>query len=304
METRQKRKSAQRRSGGADQREAARKRTAAPRVKSEPPEVVYTQPKPFNKGKLILQLLSIVAVVLALTFGISLFFKVETVTVSGMNKYDAWTVREASGIEEGENLLSFGKAKAVGKIKLALPYVDEVRIGIKLPDTVNIEITELDVVYAIQDAAEGWWLIGADGRVVEQVTSSGGNTKLLGVKLEAPQAGAQAVAADAVASTDGAGESITALQGSDCLKDALAVVNELENNGVLGEMASIDVSDLGNIVMWYGQRYQVELGDTSDLSYKISCMKQAISQLPDYESGVMDVSFRVKTDQVVYTRFS
>ena len=77
-------------------------------------------------------------------------------------------VSDVSGIEIGDNLLSFGESKASAKIKIALPYVDQVRIGIKLPDTVNIVITEIDVVYAIQDVDGIWWLMTSEGRIMEQ----------------------------------------------------------------------------------------------------------------------------------------
>lgn len=64
------------------------RRPAPRREKTQPgPDVVYTQPGPFNRNRFLLQLCSIVAVVLALTFGISLFFTVKHVEVSGMEKY-------------------------------------------------------------------------------------------------------------------------------------------------------------------------------------------------------------------------
>ena len=72
------------------------RRVAAP--KKPTPDVVYTQPDPFNRNRFILRLVTVVAVVLALIFGMSIFFKVKTVTVAGTNKYTAWDVREASGI--------------------------------------------------------------------------------------------------------------------------------------------------------------------------------------------------------------
>ena len=101
-------------------------RSLPTRRKKPGPEVVYVPPKPFNRNRLLLSLAITLAVVLALTFSISLFFSVEVITVSGAEKYDAWTVKEASGIQYGDSLLSFGKAKAVGKIKMALPYVNTV----------------------------------------------------------------------------------------------------------------------------------------------------------------------------------
>ena len=68
-------------------------------------DVVYTQPGPFNRNRFLLHLAAIVAVVFALLFGMSLFFKVEVVTVAGANKYTEWDVCQAAGIQMGENLL-------------------------------------------------------------------------------------------------------------------------------------------------------------------------------------------------------
>ena len=95
-----------------------------------------------------------VIVVLALVLGMSIFFKVDAdkIQVSGTEKYTAWQIREASGIKDGENLLSISEPKISSNIEAALPYVNKVRVGIKLPDTVKIEIEELDVVYAIESS--------------------------------------------------------------------------------------------------------------------------------------------------------
>ncbi len=278
------------------------------------PEVVYTPAKPFNRGRFILQLATVVAVVLALSFGISIFFKVEVITVSGADKYDVWTVKEASGIEIGDNLLSFGEAKAAGKIKTALPYVQSVRIGIKLPDTVNIEIKELDVVYAIKDAVEQWWLMTSDGRVVDKadLVAAGDYTQVLGVKLATPVAGQQAMAHEEQPAVSDPTENTEmetmapVVRGSDRLAAALSILQYMEECSIIGEAAYVDVAELGDIELQYGQRFLVKLGDTNQLLYKIKCMNAAINGrdeaniLKDYDSGVLDISFTIKEDQVIY----
>lgn len=288
-----------------------RRKAVAPRPT---PEVVYTPAKAFNRNRLLLQLTTVVAVVLALSMGVSIFFKVETITVAGSEKYDPWTVKEASGIEIGDNLLSFGESKAAGKIKTALPYVDTVRIGIKLPDTVNIEIKEFDVLYALRDAGDQWWLMTSDGKVVDRVDSAtaGDNTKILGVKLANPLIGQMAVAQEEVTGTPGSGTEATlppvTVKGSDRLAAALTILQYLEECSIVGQVASVDVTDLGNLELWYGQRFQVKLGDTSQLLYKIKCMNAAINGDPDtrlkeYDSGVLDISFTIKTNQIIYQPF-
>ena len=287
-------------------------RSLPTRRKKSGPEVVYVPPKPFNRNRLLLSLAITLAVVLALSFSISIFFNVEVITVSGAEKYDAWTVKEASGIQYGDGLLSFGKAKAVGKIKLELPYVNTVRIGIKLPNTVNIEITEWDVLYSIRDEANRWWLLNSEGKIVDNVDSAtaGEYTTILGVVVTEATAGMPAKALETSNATDSEGETLmSVVRASDQLNTALNIIACLEDNGIIGEIASVDVSDLGNLELWYGQRFQVQLGDTTQLNYKIKCLKSVVkgtdekNSLKEYDSGILDISFTIKENQVIYDPF-
>ena len=282
---------------------------SSPEIRRSAPDVVYTPPKPFSRSKLLLHLLTVVAVVLALISGISIFFKVKNISVSGANKYTAWQVREASGIEDGENLLAFSKARAGAMIEAELPYVESVQIGIKLPDTVNIRITEIAVVYSIEDQEGNLWLITSEGEVVEKtdIATAGEHTKIEGVVLSLPQPNQKAMAFEPPTEETSAVEGVTApvvVRASEKLTAALNIVQYLEDNSVFGEIASVDVSNISNIELWYGDQYQIKLGDTSQLGYKVSTMLQAISQLQDYHTGVLDVSFTLWPEEVGYTPFS
>ena len=287
-------------------------------------EIVYTPAKHFDRFRFFLRLVTVVAVVLALTLGMAIFFKVEVVTVSGMEKYTAWDVREASGIQDGENLLTLNKAKAGGKITTALPYVDTVKIRIKLPDTVNIEITELDVVYAIEDTVGGWWLMDADGILVEETTSlaAEGYTYISGVKVNPSEAGLPAVAAEVETTADEETEEEETTPAEDATQEtlpeseepvtvyageqlsmAVTVLRAMETCNIIGKVTVVDVSDPYNLRLWYEDRYEVIVGDTSRLEYKLSAMENAASQMTDYQRGTLDVSFTQWPDMVGYTPF-
>lgn len=303
MDTKQKRRRTAPAAGSKTTQTKIRKKPARPT-----PDVVYTPAMPFNRNRLLLRLATVVAVVLALVFGVSIFFKVENITVSGANKYSPWAVKEASGIEIGDNLLTFGKAKAYGRIMVNLPYVESCRIGIKLPDTVNIEIKELDVVYAVKDSADVWWLMTSEGKIIEKAdsASAGGCTQVLGVALDNPAAGQKAVAYEQQPDPTAEEPQPAVVRGSDRLSAALSILQYMEGCGIIGQAAAVDVTDLGNLELWYGQRYQVKLGDTSQLNYKIRCMNEAINGetgLADYDSGILDISFTIKKDQIVYEPF-
>ena len=285
------------------------RRTESSRPKTPTPAVIYTQPLPFNRDRLIVQLITVTAVVLAIVMGLSVFFKVETITVTGADTYSAWAVREASGISEGDKLLTFSKIRAASQIMANLPYVKGVRIGIKLPDTVNIMIEEESVVYAIKSSDGQWWMMDSDGRVVEQANNAKAATatQVLGVTLEAPTVNEKGVATEMTPSeTNELGE---LHPGDDApraqrLTAALQILKALENNDIVGEAASVDVTSTEDIILWYGTRYQVNLGDTSRLDYKVDCMNDAILQMSDYQSGVLDISFTIWPNQVGYTPFA
>ena len=275
------------------------------------PSVTYTQPLPFNLNKLLLQLASVIAVVLAVVIGLSVFFNVERVVIYGNEAYSAWTIQEASGIENGQSLLGIGRPRACGKIITALPYVKTARIGIKLPDTVNIYIEEFDVSYAVEAADASWWLITSNGKVAEKTDKAAANsyTKIKGIQLVGPVVGEQAVALEVfepeATEAEGATEETEAplviVTANDRLKAALLILESLEANEIVGEIASVDVTSLFNMELWYGSRYQVKLGDTSQMDKKISQMKQSVAQLNEYQSGILDVSYITWPDGPFYT---
>lgn len=295
----------------------SRQRRAAAKKQPKKPqdsEIVYTQVKPFVISTFLLHLVTVVAVVAALLLGMSIFFKVGVVNVSGTGKYTAWDIKQASGIQDGENLLTLNKSSVVGKIKTALPYVDEVRIGIKLPDMVNIEITELSVTYAIAAEDGQWWLMDAEGKLLESISAieAKSYTQVLGVTVTGPQAGQQAVAVEpepeTVSETDASGETVevtvpVTVQGRERLEAAIMILQYLEDNGVLGQMASVDVTDITNMELWYADRYQILLGDTTQLSRKVKSVTLAVGQMSEYQTGVLDASFTIWPDQVGYTSF-
>ena len=274
-------------------------------------QIVYTPAKPFQRKKFLLRLLTVAAVVLALVFGLSIFFKVRHVEVSGVQKYNEWEIKEASGIADGDALLSLSEAKISARIRTHLPYVNTVRIGIKLPDTVKIEITELETVYAIEDSGTGWWLLNAEGKVVDKTSGAAakGYTRILGVELADPVIGQQAVAfqpeTTEPSETDSSEPVITValVQPAHQLEAAIAIVSALEDNGLIGRIETVDVSDPEALQMWYEDRFLVELGDIDRMDYKIRAIKSAVGQMNEYRSGQLDASFEIWQDRVGFTPF-
>jgi len=271
-------------------------------------DVVYMPPKPFMRNRLLLRLATVAAIVLALVLAMSVFFRVEHIQVSGLKQYTAWDISQASGIKQGDSLFSLGLPGAAARIK-ELNYVKDVRIGIRLPNMVIIDITEVRVTYAVRAQDNQWWLLDSSGRVIEKSAQEEPDncTKILGVRLQNPKVGEQAVALEAAApEVDENGNTIpVTVTEAHRLTVALNIADYLEANGIIGKAECIDVNDLGDIQFWYGQQYQAKLGDEQQLSHKVSLIKGAIDKLSQesHNSGVLDASLTVDKTGVRYTRF-
>ena len=271
------------------------------------PEVVYLAPKPFSRNRLILRLATVVAVVLALFVALSLFFKVENIQVSGCEQYTAYQVQQASELNVGDQLLTFSRAKASGKIISALPYVKTVRIGIRLPDTVMIEVVETKVTYQVEDTAGQKWLMDSDGKIVSALTYSDKNyTKVLGVVIEPGQVGQEAVAhQQAQMETDAQGNVIpVTVTQAQKLEVALKIAQHLERYGIIGQAASLDVTNLYEIELWYEDIFQVLMGDSSRLEYKVECVSVLVAQLLEesaYATGLIDLT---DPEHITYKAFA
>ncbi len=295
------------------------------RPQEEIPKVVYTRPKPLYPGRFVLRMATVFAVVAALMLCVSAVFRVDTVLVSGTGRYTPWMVQEASGIQLGESLLGLNKDRTAGKVLSELPYVNALRIRVHLPGTIHLEISEMDVVYGIQDSDGAWWLVSSQGKAVEQVhpASLEGHPRILGVTIAPTSGGAQVEGWENVAPTEPVESQPTESQPAETtqpteateavqpteiteatdptqppvtnaqhLEVALSIAQVLEECSVIGRIDSVDVTDLQELVVEYDGRIQVLLGDSSELTYKIRYMAQALRQLEDYETGVLDVSLR------------
>ena len=150
--------------------------------------------------------------------------------------------------------------------------------------------------------------MNSDSEIVEMANNSkaSDHTLVLGVTLENPVAGQKGIAVENTPTeTDASGELIpVAVTGAQRLRVVLQILKALEDNDIVGGAASVDVSRIEDIILWYGTRYQVNLGDSSRLDYKIACMNDVILQMSDYQSGILDISFTIWPTQVGYTPFA
>ena len=150
----------------------------------------------------------------------------------------------------------------------------------------------------------------ASGRLVDKtdLAIAKNHTCIEGVKLQNTAVGEQAIAyqPEIETVTQPSGPVVATLPATPAkeqLSAAIQILTALEKNGVLGVIDSIDVTALAELTLEYDGRYQVNLGDTSRLEYKIGAMKASVAKMGQYQSGHLDVSFTIWPDEVGYRPF-
>ncbi len=114
---------------------------------------------------LLLALLA-VGIVLSLT----VFFKIETVNISGSGMYSTEEITAYCTIDEGDNLFLINKEKCAENLKQKLPYIYDVNIKTELPSTLNINITEATAAYRIKNDDESYTLLDDRFKVLDNAS--------------------------------------------------------------------------------------------------------------------------------------
>ncbi len=207
-------------------------------------------------------------------------------TVEGsFSYYTPEEIVAASGISIDDNLLSLSKAAVASRIHAELPYINEIQIRKKLPNTVIITVSEFTVTYGIQDEHGLWWLISREGRVLEQANEQSvkGHLTVTGMPIETPQIG------DYIKPVATPGADLSEIAAK---RDAtVAVLPLLEQSSFAKEIVSLDVSTSYDLILWYGTQYEIKLGNTENLSYKLNYLASVLAELGAEKSGTIDLTF-------------
>lgn len=215
-------------------------------------------------------LLAAVAVVAALT----LFFKVETIVVTGAGRYQAEDIIAASGVEIGDNLILLDRYRVAQRIYTALPYITGVSPKQEFPNTLNIEVTETRALAAIQGAG-AYWLLSGSGKLLEAVDgpAAADYLQITGLQAEAP-----AVSGDLALPED---SPITA-------ERLLELLSALDKEGALDRAGSIDCTDQRVLVLNYDGRFRVEMYYNADFAFKIASLVKIVEEeLEPNETGTL-----------------
>ena len=227
----------------------------------------YHRKRRQGRFSFLYKILIFVTICGAIAVALALFFKVDTITVTGNSRYTANQIIEASGIETGDNMFFLNKYHASERITAALPYVETVRISRQLPDTV-VTVTECTAPAAVSQDGK-LWLLSGDGKIVDAKTGDGKQYAVVeGLTLLEPQVGAD-------------------LQVPE---EQQAEAEELRDKDMLGDVQTIDLSDTASVVMRYLDRFDVTFRWDADFDYKLDYLLAVVERLEVNEKGAIDMT--------------
>ena len=216
-----------------------------------------------GRSGFLYKLLSVLAMCVCLITALTLFFRVDTIVVTGGQRYTEQELRDATGVRTGANLLLLNKGRVAANMTGKLPYLKEISgISKKLPDTLEIRVEECGKPMAvIQDGSA--WLISPTssgrGKIVEQ--------------LPAAAAGEYGV--------------IDAVQQS----SLLSLLNALDAAGMLEQAEAIHLGDPSEITMEYAGRFTVRLRYSADYARKLAKLQWSLTEgvIQDNMTGTFDM---------------
>ena len=240
----------------------------------------------------LLKVLCALAVVVALTMGVTVFFQVEHVEVSGNHRYTAEEVIAASGIQVGDNLYHMNKFAVAREMLEELPYTRELLIRRRLPSTIVITMTEWGAVARVQAPPAGTVVSGEEGENPPEVAREDWLISVGGKLLEPASADSDAILVTGITPIMPRAGTKLALPQAEAEKSAalITLLQELENLSLLDQVSSIDLASTHMMVRYAG-RFDVKLPLTGDLNYKLRVLMAVVDgQLDEQAAGELDLT--------------
>ena len=219
----------------------------------------------------------------ALAGALTIFFKVEEVTVSGNSRYTVQEIVEATGVEAGDNLFLLNKFDISDRLTHQLPYIGDVQIRRRLPSTLTIEVKEIQAAAAVE-VETGWWYISADGKLLELNGDSGSLQQVTGVMPLLPTAG---------------GDLALPEEGNISAQRLLELLQALSDKGMERLVSRVDCSNKNILVLRYSDRFRVELRYDANFSRRLEQLVEVVARLEENETGTIRMTESEDTAYVI-----
>ncbi len=220
-------------------------------------------------------------------------FALKEITVIGNNHYDNAAIIGESGLTVGQNVFSINKAAARKRIEAAFPYVDTALVKSPSFNTIEITITETELLGAMYGGGQ-WLIVGQNGKILETMA------------MESDRPGRYFYLQGATPAGDTTPGAIAMDERS--LNIANTILNAAKEYGLDG-LLGIDMRDPTKIAINWKNQLTIMLGNETNLDGEIHLLVQALPQIlaqnGNSVSGRLDLSSysdsNESNDKIIYT---
>lgn len=219
---------------------------------------------------MVTALLCLVLLVLLL---LSPVFNITEIRVTGNSSLTAESIIGGSGITKGTNIFRLNVADAEKRLS-TMAYIDTVRVIRHFPAIVEIRVTESTeaaYVYFIGNYVG----IDANGKILE--------IKSKNDVIEKP------VVLGTNVTEFGIGSRIK-IDDTEKENAVFTILKQVELNQMGPFLKTIDVADLNDIKIFTASEATVNMGGMDDIIYKISFLKQILTEPGDKRGAVIDMT--------------
>ena len=189
-------------------------------------------------------------------------FDIRNIEITNNNIVSSETIISLSGLKTEENIFKYKTANIVKNIK-ENPYIENVKVKRKLPNTVQIDIEERTPRYSV-DFMGKYVYINSQGYLLEISEDSKGLPKILGVTT----AEEQIVPNSRLCNED-----------LEKLEDVIKIMDAAKENELDTKITSIDISNKNEYIIYIEEENKrVYIGDNSNLSNKMLYVVAIIEQ--------------------------
>lgn len=212
---------------------------------------------------------------------VSPIFNIQEIDVINNSNVPSDTIISLSGLSKDTNMFKFLKLVVENKIK-ENPYIEDVKIRRKMPNTIEIEVTERTPEYSIQ-VLESYAYINEQGYILEVLPENKGLPIIIGVKTPEEDL----IAGNRLNEDD-----------LEKLEDVIRIKNLAKKYEINEMITSIDISDKNEYSIYLEQANKtIHLGNNTNLSdkmlYAVTIMKEEEGKAGDvFVNGDLNSKFQ------------
>ena len=230
-------------------------------------------------------LVVILAFAIIITLSTTVFFNVRTIRVTGDADYEAEEIVEQVGVSEGDNMMRLNLPQLEAEAEEKLINAENVDIKRQFPSTLIIDVSRAVPAYNVS-YEYGTLIVSRNNKILQDsMDPAQGLVSIIGYEPEETTPGRYLSALE-----ERHDKILTAFQ------------DLMQENTLAVPIVSVNMTDLNNIVVNFDDRIEFDMGNWSEINYKISFAEQVIEKQSADKEGYLTMigsnqcSFRNKAD--------